>query len=207
MENSRWKFIWNANKNHLMIMFIFVAVLLFFMVFNTTFVRDLSGNYWDIIEPLLTFLLIGISVSIWLNEQRENWRNALPKKLNVTFEVPSEGGDPIVYKIYNAPLAHEGDIRNWGLSIGQTILLNGARADFTGFHITYPTRPVTIDKILYAPQFNVKIQDKKKKYMLYEITFYLNKPIKDIENNALFVFNEDGNFQDSNDDKKNQNNS
>ncbi|MDY0315941.1 MAG: hypothetical protein RBR32_12770 [Bacteroidales bacterium] len=182
MKNSRLKFVWKVNKKHLIALLVLIGVLIFIIGCFDSFVKEFSGSYWDILEPALTLILIGISVSIWLNEQNENWRDSLSKKLNITYIIVKNKNanyeDDWFCKVYNAPLTHEGDIRHWGLSIAQTIL-EGARIDFLGFNIKKPSSSTLINK---------------EKVMLYELEVFIKKEIEGINHGDKYEFDNKGCF-------------
>jgi len=174
--NSKRTFIWKTSKNQLMLAMLFVLFCFFifiycFVGYNMTFEKQWGG--W--LEAAATIGIVGISISIWYNEKCENWIDSLPKKLNIVYKLKNKDGNYIDFCfIKNAPLAHEGDIRNWGQSIGQTILNQRVSIDFAGFYIDKP----------------VLIKDKKIRE--FSLTVFLHKEIEKINQGDVFEFDDNG---------------
>lgn len=77
---------------------------------------DSWWNAWgDPVTGLSTFL---VAIVIWLSNTAKDWEDRLDKKLTVIYQLPSENNREVI-RCENAFLAHEGDIRNWGQSLGQ----------------------------------------------------------------------------------------
>ncbi len=66
---------------------------------------------WDI---LITISTLTVGVVIFFGESTDHWEMRLPKRLTVFFQY----GGKTRMVCYLAPLAHEGDVRNWGMQIG-----------------------------------------------------------------------------------------
>jgi len=132
---------------------------------------------WDNwLEAYATLSIILVSIAIWYNEKRENWIDSLPKKLNIIYKIKNINVWETFCEIHNAPLSHEGDIRNWGQSIGQTILNEQARISFSGFFIEGP------------------VLDKTKNLMISTLTVYLKTPISNISKDTKIGFDDMGFF-------------
>lgn len=74
----------------------------------------LKNDTTDVIN-LITMLTFIAAIFIGILELREEYESNLPKLLTVQFLLQ----DKIIYECQNAPLAHEGDIRNWAQQIGK----------------------------------------------------------------------------------------
>ncbi len=89
------------------------------------------GDWPDWVQRLQVFFgvfTLLIAVFVWYGEVREDWEDSLPKLLSVYF---FHGNVP-VFVCRQAWLAHEGDIRAMGQSIGQQ-MNNGVRLDFVPY--------------------------------------------------------------------------
>lgn len=98
------------------------------------------------LDPAIAIGTLIVAVMVGWNERHENWRAALPKKLNILYVV-ADGNDWKTHvTVLDAPLAGEADIRQWGQSIGQTIFpqetapgqkpdRDWTRISFTGFRV------------------------------------------------------------------------
>jgi hypothetical protein len=165
--------------NRLQVLIALLTVFLSFFLFFS-FKGNGFENHWDKwLEPFLSISIIIITLSIWFNEQYEEWVKSLPKKLNITYLTKSEqnGSWEVFCKIINAPLSHEGDIRNWGQSIGQTILNKSVSIAFAGFKIE--------KSVVY----------KKEKKHQYFLTVYLQKEINGINKGDVMHFDNEGCFE------------
>lgn len=76
--------------------------------------------YWDFFEPIVGFATLGIAVFVWYNEQKENWLNKLPKRLDARFVFDGK----VIGEVLGASLAHEGDIRQYAQQMGKSALNN-----------------------------------------------------------------------------------
>lgn len=134
---------------------------------NLTFAEQWSN--W--LGTYFTVGLVCISIVIWYNEQKRNWVNNLPKKLDIYYIYQGE----VFCKVENAPLSGESDIRSWGQSIGQTILQDSAtRILFSGFKTS-------------AGKLN-----KKNKTVKYTHEVFLKEKFNLGGNNDHFEFDDDG---------------
>jgi hypothetical protein len=159
-------------KNYIQIGIVFLVAA--FAI--TRFVKsdDSFAQQWELwLEAAITFSIVGMTVLIWYNEQRQDWENSLSKKLNITYMLEKE----VYCQVLNAPLASEGDIRAWAISIGGTILNEKVHIDFSGFKISKP-------KIDYAKNNNV-----------YGVTVYLKRPIDVIKQGNKYRFDENGDLE------------
>lgn len=156
-------------KNFVQIgIFLLVAVLIIgcFKYSGLPFAKQ-----WELwLEAAITFSIVGMTVLIWYNEQRQDWENSLPKKLNIKYKY--NGKD--FCTVLNAPLSSESDIRTWGTSIAGTILNKKLSIKFSGFFIK-------------KPQI-----DKKKGTMIYNLDIFIDEPIYGISQNAEIVFLDNG---------------
>jgi hypothetical protein len=172
------RFILKTSKTQLVfaIGLIVLAIILYcvgYFKYNLSF----QGQWGNWLEAYATGSIILVSVAIWYNEKRENWIDSLPKKLNIIYRIKNKNdGWETFCEIQNAPLSHEGDIRNWGQSIGQTILNEQARISFSGFFIEGP------------------VLDKTKNHMISTLTVYLKTPISNISKDTKIEFDDMGFF-------------
>jgi hypothetical protein len=117
----------------------------------------LIGIYWFCkdkqwpggVSDLITIATLVLAIFIWFNEKRQEWRNSLPKRLDVHYKVKDEE----YVTVRNAPLTGVSDIRPWGQSIGKTVLNGGKNIDFTSFKIEGPK----YDKVLMIMQYTLHI--------------------------------------------------
>jgi hypothetical protein len=170
------KYVIRTSKTQLFfaIIMLLIAIIVFLSLF---FKLNLSfSDQWSFwLEAYATCSIILVSVAIWYNEKKENWISSLPKKLTIFYKSKNDKGEYEDYcRIENAPLAHEGDIRNWGQSIGQTILNDQTRINFAGFFISE------------------SVLDKNKKTLNYTLTVFLKSPIAGIEKGSVIAFDDEG---------------
>lgn len=132
----------------------------------------INWDHW--LSAYIALATLLFAVFIWYNEKREAWRRALPKKLNIEYLLAN--GETFC-EVRNAPLAGESDIRNWGQSIGQTILNKQTRIQFSGFKISKP------------------IMDYHRLLLVYQLEVYLYEKIDGINKGDSFEFNDDGNLE------------
>jgi len=161
ITHSRFQFMWHTSRIQIILTFLFIiGGIIFFYIRQTQFTIDLY-----IVSA--TFI---IALFIWYNEKNQDWGNYLPKKLNIYYiENEMEHAS-----IINAPLNGESDIRNWGLSIGQTILNKGNRINFIGFKTT-------------GPQLQ-----KERRIQLYNLYIYLSSAITYLPEITTYEFSDDG---------------
>ncbi len=77
-------------------------------------------NAWG--DPFIGLSTFLVAIVIWLTNIAIDWENRLDKKLTVTYKY----GDKEVVKCKKAYLAHEGDIRNWGQTLGRLAVGNSS---------------------------------------------------------------------------------
>ncbi len=115
-------------------------------------------NMWQAwIELGLAAVTVIVAVFIWYNEKRQDWENDLPKRLYVSFCL----GDTVFYRIENAPLVADGDVRAWGQQLGQQMNDN-QRLSFRELAISTPRLA----------------RDSKGAITLYELTIRLQEVAK-----------------------------
>ncbi len=126
-----WPFIWEISKVQIWAAIIFTLTgIVIYVICCCSCELSFTEQWSNWLEIYSTFGLIGVSIVIWYNEQKRNWVGNLPKKLDIFYIYQGE----VFCKVENAPLSGESDIRNWGQSIGQTILQDSAtRINFSGF--------------------------------------------------------------------------
>lgn len=166
---SHIPFVWRTNK---MAIILFVLYVTGGLLACAYFSEPLKEQWHSWLHAYITLATFTITITIWYNEKKEAWERHLPKKLNIIYQFNNE----LFATIKNAPLTSEADIRNWGQSIGQTILNKTSRIDFTGFKV----RPVYIDK--------------QKLIVQYDLIIYLRGKIEGIEPGSIYAFNDEGNL-------------
>jgi len=170
-NKSLWLFLWKFSKVQLIT--IGLSFLTWLIVFLTCLTHySLSfPDQWELwMEAFVTFNIVFLAVFIGYNEQRQDWENSLPKKLNVEYKLNE---DVVFCTVINAPLSSESDIRTWATSIAGTILNKQVYIKFSGF-------------FMHKPRVN-----KKKGMMIYDLDIFIDEPIKGMED-AKIVFFDNG---------------
>lgn len=129
-KSARWQVILTT---------VFVIVFLALLFRSLSQSKEFADIWQSWMEPFLAFSTIAIAIFIWYNEKKQEWENALPKKLDVYFQ----HGEKVIYQVRNAPLAGDNDIRQWGQQIGRQ--MNRGDLLFNGFKMEGPNRD--FDKI------------------------------------------------------------
>jgi hypothetical protein len=161
-------FIWRQAKWQI------IFVISIFLIGVSCFLYNLApfADQWDSwLEALITFSIVFMAIFIWYNEQRQDWENSLPKKLNIAYML---GKEKVYCRVLNAPLASESDIRTWATSIAGTILNKKVFFNFSGF-------------FMEKPRVN-----KKKGMMIYYLDIFIDEPIKGISEGDDIVFFDNG---------------
>lgn len=154
-SSSIWRITW---------VLLFLGLAVFLLIVNP----KLSADYWNNwSDQYLAYITLVIAAVIWIGEQYKNWRNNLPKKLNIAYLFKDEK-----WILKNAPLAGEADIRAWGQSAGRTPFNGGDFFDLAGYQLT---------------KFGVR----EKREVHYELTIHLTKPLSN-EENRISYFDESG---------------
>lgn len=162
MNRTLKNYILNENKGQfLIIVLIIIAIIIYLIVIPNVHLLD------DFLSYFLPVSTLCIGIFVWYNEQKENYFNQLPKKLNVKYQL-----DEKYFEIINAPLAHEGDIRAWGQAIAKNVLNESQYVDYSGYFIDTP-------RIIEGRKF-------------YSITIYLKKAIGGFEFGKSYYFGNDG---------------
>lgn len=170
MKTKTILFIWKNSKVQIIIVTLFIIIgIVVYLSQGIAF----AAQWESWLEAFITSLILFMAVFIWYNEKRQDWKNSLRKKLNISYMLNNE----VYCKVLNAPLAGKGDIRTWAISIGGTILNKKVHIDFSGFQISKPTI------------------DYKKNNNVYGVTVYLKQPIEDITKGRVFRFDENGDLE------------
>ncbi|MBK6699597.1 MAG: hypothetical protein IPG55_06785 [Saprospiraceae bacterium] len=158
------KYIWKENWFQVVV----ITLLSIFLIWYSYcgYSDDLMS---EIIGKFLPIATLMIGCFLWYNEQKENYMNQLPKKLNVKYQL-----DEKYFEIVNAPLAHEGDIRAWGQAIAKNVLNESQYVEYSGYFIDTP-------RIIEGRKF-------------YSITIYLKKAIGGFEFGKSYYFGNDGKY-------------
>lgn len=170
MKNETQTFIWKNSKVQIIIVMLYVIIgITLYLYKGVAF-----ATQWETwLEAFVTSLILFMAVFIWYNEKRQDWENSLSKKLNITYML----GEGVYCQVLNAPLASEGDIRAWAISIGGTILNEKVHIDFSGFKIS-------------KPEIDDNTNNK-----VYGVTVYLKRPIDVIEQGNKYRFDENGDLE------------
>jgi hypothetical protein len=130
------KFIWKSKSTRWQIVLTGILVIVFLALLfrSLSQSKGLAEMWQSWMEPFLAFSTILIAVFIWYNEKKQDWESALPKKLDVSFQHQDE----VIYRVRNAPLAGDDDIRQWGQQIGRQ--MNKGDLLFNGFKVEGPNR-------------------------------------------------------------------
>ena len=117
--------------------FVGIAVVLFTLVwvsgtnevsFDTGQIDNWWGKWGDPILGLATFL---VAVVIWLTNTAKDWEDRLDKLLTVSYIDLNTNRE--VIRCENAFLAHEGDIRNWGQTLGRQSIGKNPKGFYNSF--------------------------------------------------------------------------
>lgn len=84
--------------------------------------------YWNILDMIITILTFLVGLVVFFQEARQEMQESLPKRLNVYIQ---KGGRTIM-ACRDAPLAHEGDARQWGQQIGKQ-MCGGINMEFSPY--------------------------------------------------------------------------
>lgn len=128
-----WKF--RSTKWQIVLTIMLAVLFVLFLLKSLSRSDNFSAIWQGWMDPFLAISTVIIAIFIWLNEKRQDWENALTKKLDVYFML---GGEAF-YQVENAPLASDDDIRQWGQQIGQQ-MNNNERLSFNGFKLAGPNR-------------------------------------------------------------------
>lgn len=79
------------------------------------------NSNWQDWDKFFTLATLGVAVSIFWFEMRQEWEEQLPKRLTAFFFCESK---PRMV-CYEAHLAHESDVRNWAQQIGRQMAGGG----------------------------------------------------------------------------------
>jgi hypothetical protein len=105
------------------ILLVVTVAILVYKTTNKSF--DISNieswwNAWG--DPLLGLSTFLVAIVIWLTNTAMDWEDNLEKKLTIIYKHSLDNRE--VIRCEKAYLAHEGDIRNWGQSLGQQTIGN-----------------------------------------------------------------------------------
>lgn len=163
---GKWRFIFREARSRL---FFSLIIGLFLMVIFF----KLEEGWWNIYEPLITLLTLGVALLVWYQQMREEWEeDYLPKQFTGKFYF--EGKEVMHFE--NALLTHEGDIRALAQQIGSQMIdkVNGKLQQL----------------IFVAPEVEVTGPQlyKKEKYVHYTISFKLTELPQGIDANKIRIW-------------------
>ena len=123
-------FLWSERRTFLLLAMLLCAFSLYLVLAKNKTWDDWQKSWrdwqnWDMFLTLATFF---IGLAIFIGEAIEDWEERLPRRVSVFFQ--SKGATRMV--CYEAHLAHEGDIRNWGQQIGYQMCAK-QQLDFSPF--------------------------------------------------------------------------
>jgi hypothetical protein len=103
-----WSFAWKESRSRI--------VLAIVVSFTVAWLLHISGSdWWNSIEPVITFLTLAVAIFIGYQQMREEWEeDHLPKRLTALFYFNGKE----VMRCENARLAGEADIRALTQQIG-----------------------------------------------------------------------------------------
>lgn len=169
-KNYFWRWFLKGTSLVQIIVGVFITFFIIGILFYKSF--DLSES-WSYIEPIISGFTLIAAVFIWYNEKQQEWRESLPKKMDVDYILDGE----TFWSVKMAPLASEQDIRAWGQSIVKTIGNDKSNVDLKGF------------EILSAESHK---ETGKPTIMLYKVHFYLKNPIKHVVAGSVLTFDSNG---------------
>ncbi|MEP7372573.1 MAG: hypothetical protein ABI675_04240 [Chitinophagaceae bacterium] len=175
MFRNLLKYLWHHRPTALQVLAVMLTLIIAVIVYYS-YGKPFVTQWNDWINTLITIATLFIAVFVWINETVVKWENSLQKKLDIVYLYNNE----VFATVLNAPLAGENDIRNWGLSIGQTILNQRVSINFSGFKIEGPKR------------------NDRKNIIQYSLTVYLFETIETISKGAVFSFDDNGNLSEDN---------
>lgn len=125
------------HRNKLPFLVILFTLLAFFwiMLSNGSDVDWCDINSWWILwgDPIIGILTFFVAVAIWLMNAAKYWEDRLGLKLSVIYK-DSNGREVII--VEKAFLAHEGDVRNWGQTLGRQAVGKGSDGRDLYFELT-----------------------------------------------------------------------
>ncbi len=106
---GKWGFILRETRNRILLsIFLFLFLLFVVIRFGT--------DWWNSVEPVITFLTLGVALFVVYQQMTEEWEeDYLPKKFSGEFYFEGKK----VMRFENAMLTTEGDIRALAQQIGQ----------------------------------------------------------------------------------------
>lgn len=183
---SRIQFVWQQSKVQVILVvgLVFVAVLL--LVLRPAISACWKATFSDYLDPMIALGTLIVTVGVWYNEQIENWKAQLEKRLHIIYLLRIDDQWHHHVTVVNAPLAGKDDIRNWGQSIGQTIfpqeILEEVKPDPTWARISFTGFKIAMSGKL----------DKQRKHQYYGLLVFLSAPIKGADDGKVYVFDADG---------------
>jgi hypothetical protein len=147
------QFLWQTRSGYLI--FTIVVALSVILLVAITFT---NGNtpWWNWLEPLTGTTTLAVAIAVWLGELKQDWENALPKRLTVSFFYR----DQEYMRCEKAYLAGEADIRAWGQQLG----LQMAGSKMLSLN----------PSIEQSPGIIVVDENTNQKIKLFVVKFYLN---------------------------------
>ena len=170
---SFWRHLWRSKstKRQIILTSFLALCLIIFFIIGCLQSKSPNEMWQSWIDPFLALSTIFIAAFIWWNEKRQDWENALPKKLDAYFKYQNK----TVYQVKNAPLAGDDDIRQWGQQIGRQ-MNDDKNLSFNGFKVEGPNRE----------------RDKAgKNIMRYALTIWLQQ-IEGGKNGRSWLYDDDG---------------
>jgi len=169
-KNYFWRWFLKGTSLVQIIVGVFITFFIIGILFYKSF--DLSES-WSYIEPIISGFTLITAVFIWYNEKKQEWRESLPKKMEVEYILDGN----TYWSVRNAPLTSEQDIRAWGQSIAKTMLNENVYVDLKGFEIL---------------STEIRKETGKKTIMLYKVRFYLKKRIEGVVAGSILTFDSNG---------------
>lgn len=134
-------------------------------------IKTLKAEFYDnLLSPIMGTVAILFGLFIWTVQQKNLYKESIPKRLTVHFKL----GNEYICSCYEAWLAHEGDLRNWGQQIGMQMM---------GYQLNMHPY-ITAEK----PKIIKSFFEQNKRIQLYEVTFHLYKNDSNEDSNIKEIF-------------------
>jgi hypothetical protein len=164
---GKWKFILKETKSRILLVLVLAIFLLIVVLL-------LGAEWWGFIEPIITFLTLGVVLFVWYQQISEEWaEDYLPKRFTGIFYF--EGSE--VMRFENANLTNEADIRALAQQIGSQMVGSINQTNPPQLKFAAPEVEVIGPKI-----------NRKEKYIHFTISFKLTDLPQGIAKNKNLIW-------------------